>query len=77
MTTTDEIMAMIISYGSTCMAYADGLEDATDLDNAKDPIKSAIEALVREVEYTHQHTLIECPQCGFTGAREYEPKEST
>ncbi len=42
-----------------------------------DALKSAIEELVSEVEYNKQHTLVECPQCGFTGAREYAPLEKT
>jgi len=64
MSQVDEIMQLVYAYEA-----APNDEYAAQ----HDALKAAIEELVSEVEYNKQHTLIECPQCGFEGAREYAP----
>jgi hypothetical protein len=75
------ILSIVEKYGKECFnagvdmsstfeRYKNSIDN---LNNAKSDMLTVIKSIVEENDFNKTHTLIECPQCGFRGGREYEP----
>ncbi len=79
-----ELIDLVSDYGSACLesglatntqksSFDEFKESIEHMNTSRAKLLDVIESLIKENDYNKKHTLIECPQCGFNGAREYDP----